>query len=117
VGGGVRREEVEGMSRHTYTAVLVPEAEGGYSVEVPALSGCFTQGESLVEAIAMAEEAILLYLEFLIAKREPLPEEMEELSVHIGDAREAMLRKVTVTVEEGAAVVQASDAPCLQALA
>ncbi len=87
------------MSKHTYTAVFVPEEEGGYSVEVPALPGCFTQGESLVEAIAMAEEAILLYLEFLTEEREPIPAEADDLSVHIGDAREAMLRKVTVDLE------------------
>lgn len=87
------------MSKHTYTVVFVPEEEGGYSVEVPALPGCFTQGESLVEAIAMAEEAILLYLEFLAEEREPIPVETDALSVHIGDAREAMLRKVTVDLE------------------
>ncbi len=26
-----------------YTVILVPEEEGGYSVEVPALPGCYTQ--------------------------------------------------------------------------
>jgi antitoxin HicB len=46
-----------------YTIILVPEEDGGYSVEVPVLPGCFTQGETKEEAIAMAKEAIGLYLE------------------------------------------------------
>ncbi|TEU04674.1 MAG: type II toxin-antitoxin system HicB family antitoxin, partial [Dehalococcoidia bacterium] len=41
-----------------YTVIIVPEEEGGYSVEVPALAGCYTQGETREEAIAMAKEAI-----------------------------------------------------------
>lgn len=84
------------MSRHTYTVVLLPEAEGGYSVEVPALPGCFTQGERFIEALAMAEEAILLYLEALVDEGKPIPIEAGDLSVHLGDAREAILRKLVV---------------------
>lgn len=41
-----------------YTVILIPEEEGGYSVEVPALPGCYTQGETREEAISMAKEAI-----------------------------------------------------------
>ena len=58
-----------------YTVILVPEAEGGYSVEVPALRGCYTQGETREEAIAMAREAIQLYLESCRAHGEACPEE------------------------------------------
>jgi hypothetical protein len=31
--------------------ILTPEDEGGYSVRVPSLDGCFTQGETIEEAI------------------------------------------------------------------
>ena len=58
-----------------YTVILIPEKEGGFSVEVPALPGCVTQGETREEAISMAKEAITLYLESLKADGEPLPEE------------------------------------------
>jgi predicted RNase H-like HicB family nuclease len=43
--------------------VLCAETEGGYSVEVPALPGCCTQGDTLREAISNAREAIEGYLE------------------------------------------------------
>jgi len=68
-----------------YTVILVPEEEGGYSVEVPALPGCYTQGESRDEAISMAKEAIELYLESCKAHSEPIPEEtgVESLTVEV----------------------------------
>ncbi len=41
------------------------EEEGGYTVLVPALPGCITYGETVDEAIAMAKEAIEVYIEEL----------------------------------------------------
>jgi antitoxin HicB len=58
-----------------YTVILIPEEEGGYSVEVPALPGCYTQGETKEEAISMAKEAIELYLESCRAHNELIPQE------------------------------------------
>jgi len=71
-----------------YAVILVPEEEGGYSVEVPALPGCYTQGETREEAIAMAKEAIELYLESCKAHNEPIPEEagIESLVVEVKEA-------------------------------
>ncbi len=68
-----------------YTVILVPEEEGGYSVELPALPGCYTQGETREEAIAMAKEAIELYLESCKAHNEPIPEEsgVESLIIEV----------------------------------
>jgi predicted RNase H-like HicB family nuclease len=45
--------------------VLEPETEGGFSVVVPALDGCYTQGKTKQEAIANAKEAIVCYLKGL----------------------------------------------------
>ena len=41
-----------------FTVLLQEEADGGYSVTVPALDGCQTQGESVEGALAMAVDAI-----------------------------------------------------------
>lgn len=44
--------------------VLVrPEALGGYSVSVPALPGCYSEGETLPEALDNIKEAAQLWLE------------------------------------------------------
>jgi antitoxin HicB len=65
-------------SEYTYTIILHPEAEeGGYTVTVPSLPGCVTQGETLEEGIAMAKDAIRLFIETLIENGEPVPEERE----------------------------------------
>ncbi|OOQ58561.1 hypothetical protein BC343_07800 [Mucilaginibacter pedocola] len=48
-----------------YDVIFMPEDEGGYSVSVPGLPGCFTQGETIEEATLMANEAIELYLQSL----------------------------------------------------
>ena len=43
--------------------VLEPQEEGGYTVYVPSLPGCISQGETYKEAVANIKEAIELYLE------------------------------------------------------
>jgi predicted RNase H-like HicB family nuclease len=39
------------------------ETMGGYSVSVPALPGCFSQGETREEALSNLREAVELWLE------------------------------------------------------
>ena len=46
-----------------FIVVLEPAEEGGFNVSVPALDGCFTQGENEEDAMKNAKEAILCYLE------------------------------------------------------
>ncbi|MCF0220734.1 MAG: type II toxin-antitoxin system HicB family antitoxin [Fibrobacter sp.] len=45
-----------------YVAKLTKEMDGGYSVEFPDLDGCFTEGDSLEEALSNAKEAMELTL-------------------------------------------------------
>ena len=61
----------------TYSIIADPDPDGGYTVTVPALAGCITQGETSEECIAHAEEAIAMYLDDLVASGEPIPEEKE----------------------------------------
>jgi antitoxin HicB len=48
-----------------FNVILEPAEEGGFNVSVPALDGCFTQGDTEEEALKNAKEAILCYLEGL----------------------------------------------------
>jgi predicted RNase H-like HicB family nuclease len=43
--------------------VLETAEEGGYTVYVPSLPGCISEGETEAEALANIKEAIELYLE------------------------------------------------------
>lgn len=46
-----------------YNVIFQKEAEGGFSVWVPSLPGCASQGETFEEALENIKEAIALYLE------------------------------------------------------
>lgn len=61
--------------RH-YTVIVTPE-DGVYIVDVPALPGCHSVGDTLVEAISNAQEAIELYLSVLRERGESLPVETD----------------------------------------
>lgn len=62
-----------------YTAVFTPEETGGYSVVIPALSGCISQGETFEEALVNIKEAAELYLEDL--KESEIPKERTPIVV------------------------------------
>jgi len=51
-------------TKYGYTVVLEPQEEGGFTVLVPALPEVVTEGDSEVEALANAEEAIRLVLSY-----------------------------------------------------
>lgn len=67
----------EVMASRDFEVLLTPEGEGGYSVTVPALPGCVSQGETREQALAMIREAIELYLESLEAHGDPVPGPIE----------------------------------------
>lgn len=62
-----------------YTAVFEPEKLGGYSVTIPALPGCISQGENFEETLKNIEEAAELYLEDL--KYSEIPKETRPIVV------------------------------------
>ena len=43
--------------------ILEKQKEGGYTVYVPSLSGCISEGETIEEALKNIKEAVELYLE------------------------------------------------------
>lgn len=56
-----------------YRLILMPEPEGGYTVNVPAIRGCITYGETVEEAITMSKDAIEGCLEVLTEEGQPIP--------------------------------------------
>lgn len=63
------------MNSHTYTVQIEPVKEGGFWSRVPALPGCFSQGETIEETIVNTKEAIELYLEGVA----DMPEESDSI--------------------------------------
>ncbi|MHB8073900.1 type II toxin-antitoxin system HicB family antitoxin [Desulfosporosinus fructosivorans] len=50
------------------------EDDGGFTVTVPALPGCVTEGDTIEEALTNAKEVIKGYLKALEIQGRPLPQ-------------------------------------------
>jgi len=61
------------MVEYGYTVLFEPAEEGGFVVTCPALPGLVTEGETLEEARAMAQDAIRAYIESLRKDHLPIP--------------------------------------------
>jgi predicted RNase H-like HicB family nuclease len=59
LSNGVRRR----YSKMKFRVILEPSEEGGYTVIVPSLPGCVSEGNTREEALKNIREAIELYLE------------------------------------------------------
>ena len=60
-----------------YSVVVHQAEEGGFWVEVPALPGCYSQGESLEETLENVREAIGLYLEVIRDEGRDAPQDAD----------------------------------------
>lgn len=56
-----------------YSVIIHEAEEGGHWVEVPALPGCYSQGESIEETLENVKEAITLYLETIVDEERDIP--------------------------------------------
>ena len=67
-----------------YTILIHQAEEGGFWSEVPALPGCYSQGETIDETLRNTKEAIEAYL--LVLKEDQVSAPAEE-SLFIGRVR------------------------------
>lgn len=75
----LQRQSLEYYLSLKYPMSVHPEAEGGYTIIIPDLPGCMSQGETLEEAVNNINEARELWLEtvYLSNKKEiPLPSKL-----------------------------------------
>jgi len=75
------------MKAYDFKVLIEPDEEaGGYVVTCPSLPGCYSQGDTIEEALANIREAILLCLEDLLEQQAPIP-----------DASKVLIGSVVVT--------------------
>ena len=65
------------MSELRYTVLMVKNEDGGFTVTVPSLPGCISQGNTWEEALDHIEEAIQGFLEALAITNSPIPVEVK----------------------------------------
>lgn len=62
------------MSALDYKVFLEPDEDGGYVVVCPSFQGCYSQGETVEEALVNIREAIELCMDDLRERGEPIPD-------------------------------------------
>lgn len=80
---------------YTYTVILSSDPEGGFTVLVPALPGCVTEGETVLEALERAREAIECHLESILQHGEAAPQEGRSLSFERDEVPQGLIFRVT----------------------
>jgi antitoxin HicB len=64
--------------------LLIPDSEvGGFTVEVPSLPGCISEGDTREEALANIKEAIEAYIESMIKHGEEIPDDVGTLELSV----------------------------------
>jgi len=66
-----------------YRILIEQDENGVFTVEVPSLPGCITQGETREEAMKNVKEAIEAYLESLKKHNEPVPPSINEEIIEV----------------------------------
>jgi predicted RNase H-like HicB family nuclease len=62
---------------YQFTAIFEKNEDGGYTVTVPSLPGCISEGDTFDEALKNIKEAIILYLEVMKKDKEKIKDEEE----------------------------------------
>lgn len=63
---------------YQYTAVFEPdERSGGFTVTIPSLPGCISEGDTFEEAFANIQEAASLYIEVMQKRKFLIPAEQK----------------------------------------
>lgn len=69
------------MRKEMYPALFSADGNGGYTVEFPDLVGCVTEGDTLAEAVEMAEDALGIYLFSLSEDKKVFPKSSDPASI------------------------------------
>lgn len=73
------------MKKYSYPAVFSPEENGLFSVSFPDIEGCYTCGDSLADAIIMAEDALAFCLYDYERNNVEVPVPSPAYSIHLVD--------------------------------
>ena len=59
---------------YDFKVIIEPDESGGFVISCPSLQGCYSQGDTIDEALENIKEAILLCLEDLESIGEEIPD-------------------------------------------
>ncbi|CAN5603664.1 type II toxin-antitoxin system HicB family antitoxin [soil metagenome] len=71
------------MREYEFTVVIERDEDGRFVAICPALQGCYTEGESVEEAMELIRDAMRLHVEDRLANDEPIYEEVSIDTVRV----------------------------------
>ena len=77
--------------KYVYPAIFQQEKEGGFSIFFPDIEGCYTQGDTMVEAVEMAEDALNLMLWDKEENKEPIPHPSMPQDIRLEDPSDCIV--------------------------
>lgn len=77
--------------KYVYPAIFHLEKEGGFSIFFPDIEGCYTQGDTMVEAVEMAEDALNLMLWDKEENKEPIPHPSMPQDIRLEDPSDCIV--------------------------
>ena len=61
------------MAEYVFPAIFHPNEDGSYTVSYPDLPGCISEGETLGNAMYMAQSALTQWVEYLADNKQEIP--------------------------------------------
>ncbi len=71
------------MKDYAFTVVIERDEDGRFIAICPALQGCYTEGETEAEALALIEDAIRLHVRDRLDAGEPIQQEVGVTKVQV----------------------------------
>lgn len=73
------------MRNYKFRVIIEQDEDGVYIISCPSLKGCYSQGDTIEEAIENIKDAIRLHIEAREALGEPIPIEVliDEVEVNV----------------------------------
>ena len=94
---------------YVYPAIFHANDDGSYTITYPDLPGCISEGKSLVNAVYMAQSALLQWIEYLIDKNQALPHATDMKS--IGASNGEFVNLIRADVRDNRAVKRTVSIP------
>lgn len=78
-------KEAKNMRNYKFRVIIEQDEDGVYIISCPSLKGCYSQGDTIEEAIENIKDAIRLHIEARETLGEPIPIEVliDEVEVNV----------------------------------
>lgn len=78
-------KETKNMRNYKFRVIIEQDEDSVYIISCPSLKGCYSQGDTIEEAIENIKDAIRLHIEAREAPGEPIPIEVliDEVEVNV----------------------------------